>query len=154
MTGVTFQSLMYELIRSLHTVAANIFQPIITKEGLTQKQAELLFELWQCDGELTVGRIQCLNSESSGNRSTLCKRLEQKGLLQRVRSSKDERYVTLHLTEQGCETVHRMEQQIEHCCAPVLQKIEEAEIEAFQQGVRRLIQITERLESCEIERNI
>ncbi|WP_159456468.1 MarR family winged helix-turn-helix transcriptional regulator [Intestinibacillus massiliensis] len=152
MTGVLLKDRLYHFRNDMEDAFDSIFAPIAETEGLTQAQAQLLFELSGHDGELTVGRIRCLRGQSSGNRSTLCKRMEQRGYLARQRSCADERCVVLHLTAQGWETVRRMEAHLEKRCAPFLGSMTEADAQKLQESIDILSGWIGTLVACMSER--
>ena len=76
------------------------YTPYLNELDLTYPQYLVLLVLWQ-HGEQTVSEIgHCLLLESN-TLTPLLKRLEQKGLITRSRSSQDERSVKISLTEKG-----------------------------------------------------
>jgi MarR family transcriptional regulator, organic hydroperoxide resistance regulator len=76
------------------------YQPWLEPLGLTYPQYVTLLVLWEEDG-LTLSALGGRLSLDSGTLSPLLKKLEQKGLLTRERSLKDERSVHLRLTQSG-----------------------------------------------------
>lgn len=76
------------------------YQPLLAPLGLTYPQYLVMLVLWEKDG-LSVREIGERLYLDSGTLSPLLKRLEAMGLLQRVRSARDERVVEIRLTEKG-----------------------------------------------------
>lgn len=76
------------------------YKPLLQALGLTYPQYLAMLVLWENDG-ITVSEISARMLTDPGSLTPLLKRLEGEGLLQRVRSSQDERVVQLHLTEKG-----------------------------------------------------
>jgi DNA-binding MarR family transcriptional regulator len=76
------------------------YKPLLQALGLTYPQYLAMLVLWENDG-ITVGEISARMLTDPGSLTPLLKRLESEGLLQRVRSSQDERVVQLYLTDQG-----------------------------------------------------
>ena len=70
--------------------------------GLTALQLRLLMELYLSGAE-TVGALASSLGQAGTNVSTLCKKLEKSGLLDRHRSESDERVVQVRLTQRGRE---------------------------------------------------
>ncbi|MFC6884775.1 MULTISPECIES: MarR family winged helix-turn-helix transcriptional regulator [Actinomadura] len=68
--------------------------------GLTYPQYLAMLALWETDGP-TVKRLGERLRLDSGTLSPLLKRLEAAGLVERRRGRRDERSVTVHLTEAG-----------------------------------------------------
>ncbi|MGQ7958348.1 MarR family winged helix-turn-helix transcriptional regulator [Pseudomonas sp. SP16.1] len=76
------------------------YKPLLQALGLTYPQYLAMLVLWENDG-ITVSEISARMLTDPGSLTPLLKRLESEGLLQRVRSSQDERVVQLHLTDKG-----------------------------------------------------
>ncbi|AVA20756.1 MULTISPECIES: MarR family transcriptional regulator [unclassified Rhizobium] len=76
------------------------YKPILDRVGLTYPQYLVMLVLWEkgCLSVKTIGEQLDLDS---GTLSPLLKRLEQAGLIGRVRDPKDERQVIVSLTEKG-----------------------------------------------------
>lgn len=88
-----------------------LIEPVVQAEGLTSLQGYVLMLLSQ--GPLTVGALSEQTHMGQGNTSTLCKRMERAGYLERTRSPQDERMVTLTLTRQGWDTLARIQGRFE-----------------------------------------
>lgn len=76
------------------------YKPLLQALGLTYPQYLAMLVLWENEG-ITVGEISARLLTDPGSLTPLLKRLEAEGLLQRVRSSQDERVVHLHLSDKG-----------------------------------------------------
>ncbi|MGA6099265.1 MarR family winged helix-turn-helix transcriptional regulator [Stutzerimonas marianensis] len=76
------------------------YKPLLRSIGLTYPQYLAMLALWERDGQ-TVGEISARLLTEPGSLTPLLKRLEAEELINRVRSSQDERVVELHLTEAG-----------------------------------------------------
>lgn len=76
------------------------YKPLLQALGLTYPQYLAMLVLWENDG-ITVGEISARMLTDPGSLTPLLKRLESEDLLQRVRSSQDERVVQLHLSDKG-----------------------------------------------------
>ena len=76
------------------------YRPLLADLGLTYPQYLVMLVLWERDG-IGVGEIGERLSLDSGTLSPLLRRMEQAGLLRRVRQASDERRVTVHLTDAG-----------------------------------------------------
>jgi DNA-binding MarR family transcriptional regulator len=77
-----------------------LYKPLLAELGLTYPQYLALLALWERDG-LQVSELGARLFLDSGTLTPLLKRLEAAGLLQRQRSSDDERRVHIHLTASG-----------------------------------------------------
>lgn len=77
-----------------------LYRPILQELDLTYPQYLVMMVLWEQEG-LTVSAIGEKLFLDSGTLTPVLKRLESKGLINRVRNRSDERMVLLFLTEQG-----------------------------------------------------
>jgi DNA-binding MarR family transcriptional regulator len=82
------------------------YKPMLDEMGITYPQYLVLSALAEHDGR-TVGAIAERLSLESSTITPPVKRLEQAGLVQRRRSTTDERQVHVWLTEAGRELIHR-----------------------------------------------
>lgn len=77
-----------------------LYKPLLEPLGLTYPQYLVMLVLWQEDG-LGVGEIGERLTLDSGTLTPLLKRLEQAGLLTRLRDAADERRVRVALSASG-----------------------------------------------------
>lgn len=77
-----------------------LYKPLLENLGLTYPQYLVMLVLWEQDG-LTVSALGERLSLDSGTLTPLLKRIEQCGLLARMRSTDDERRVLVTLTPSG-----------------------------------------------------
>lgn len=152
MKGIKFKDDLFHFLQEMNNYFADFYLPIARTEGLTLMQAQLLCELYHHEGKLSVGQIRCLQREGSGNRSTLCKRMEQRGFLIRQRSRTDERCVVLYLTDQGRKAVCRMDAEIEARCTIFFSQISQQHLIDIAQSMDTLTQLTTRLTTYNAER--
>lgn len=92
-----------QLCFPLYTISKEItrrYTPLLEPLNLTYPQYLVMLVLWEF-GELSVSEIGEKLHLDSGTLTPLLKRLQTKGLVERTRSQKDERSVTISLTEQG-----------------------------------------------------
>ena len=87
-------------LHSTSLLMTKVYKPLLQALGLTYPQYLAMLVLWERDG-LTVGEISQHLLTDPGSLTPLLKRLESEGLLQRQRSSQDERVVQLYLTDKG-----------------------------------------------------
>lgn len=99
------------VFQTLKSKAARLLEPLAQEEGLTRLQAGVLFLLM--DGDATVGDISADTCMGQANTSSLCKKLEKGGYLTRRRSPSDRRVVTLSITEQGRNSMLRLQKRME-----------------------------------------
>ncbi len=77
------------------------YKPLLDPLGLTYPQYLAMAVLWSQTGEVTVGHIGAALHLDSNTLTPLLKRLEIAGLIQRQRSTGDQRQVYIHLTQAG-----------------------------------------------------
>ncbi|WP_033826443.1 MarR family winged helix-turn-helix transcriptional regulator [Bacillus andreraoultii] len=114
---------------------------LLSKTGaqydLTNQQVVLLLKLLQ-DGSSTIGVLAEEMRMAGANISTMCKRLEQKGLLIRNRDENDERIVRISLSEQGNFIVGQIDHFFTSRIATVLKEGNE---ETFEKAILGLSQL-------------
>lgn len=76
------------------------YKPLLEPLGLTYPQYLVMLTLWEEDGQPVKAIGERLGLDS-GTLSPLLKRLEQAGLVDRLRDRQDERQVRIVLTEKG-----------------------------------------------------
>ncbi len=89
----------FALYSASHAVTG-YYRPMLDELGLTYPQYLVMLALWQRDG-LTLKELGTMLYLDSGTLSPLLKRLEQRELVRRARSSEDERSVIITLTDAG-----------------------------------------------------
>ena len=77
-----------------------VYKPLLAELGLTYPQYIVMLVLWERDDLMVseIGERLCLDS---GTLTPLLKRLEENGLIKRVRDSEDERRVHIKLSTAG-----------------------------------------------------
>lgn len=99
-----FKNIMWDYTRKISESMNNAFCPVCEQYGLTMMQVRILVELYRY-GSHTVGSLADSTGVAGANISTMCKKLEGKGFLKRVRNQSDERVVKIALTQTGKEIV-------------------------------------------------
>jgi len=85
---------------SANLAMTKVYRTLLSKLGLTYPQYLVMLVLWERDA-LTVSDIGERLFLDSATLTPLLKRLEANGLLDRARSSQDERQVIISLTPEG-----------------------------------------------------
>ncbi len=120
MRGIEFKNAVWDLIRLITTGMDLVFRPIVESYGLTLIQMRILVGIER--GELsTVGSVGGVVGLSSGNASTMCKKLEKAGFIKRTRDSQDERLVKLVVTELGSQTIIKIDAMLQEKYSPILE---------------------------------
>lgn len=87
-------------VYSLAKEIVNRYRPFLEEMGLTYPQYLVMLILWE-HSEQTVSELGEKLKLDSGTLTPLLKRLEQKKLVTRTRSAKDERVVKITTTDEG-----------------------------------------------------
>ena len=134
-----FKTEMWSLMYQVKSGMQKSFEPIMQSEGLTMIQAYILLGL----SEGTITNISSLCKEfgmNQGNVSTMCKNMENTGLIKRNRGSDDERIVTLSLTEKGKATLLRLHAKADELDT-VFEQVPTEKLEAIINGMHELSEL-------------
>ncbi|MFA9192622.1 MarR family transcriptional regulator [Flavobacterium sp. FZUC8N2.13] len=95
-------------IYALAKEVINQYRPLLEELDVTYPQYLVLMVLWDLE-EQTVGQLGEKLFLDSGTLTPLLKRMEQKNMVIRKRSSNDERIVKLSLTQKGLDLKEKAE---------------------------------------------
>lgn len=123
--------------------------PIVQKQGLTPVGAVILGTLEQM-GESTVGVLARKMEINQGNLSSMCKKLEKSGFLERRRKQEDERVVLLRLTEKGEEALFAVGKQIQEYDEIVMRKVPE-NLEKVKEGIEAFYELLKFVNHMNVE---
>lgn len=87
---------LYSASRSL----IQAYRPILASFGITYPQYLTLLALWESD-RISLGELGRRLQLDSGTLSPMLKRMQSLGLIEKARSSRDERELVIVLTEKG-----------------------------------------------------
>lgn len=108
---LNFKTMFWEYSKKINDHMNVAFQSLFDQYDLTPLQARILVELHEHQTH-TIGSLANRINMAGTNISTMCKKLEQKGLLNRVRMSEDERIVKVILTDKGIEIVEDLNREL------------------------------------------
>lgn len=114
----------------------NHYRPLLEALDITYPQYLVLMVLWENE-EQTVGQLGEKLLLDSGTLTPLLKRMEQKDMVVRKRSSEDERIVKLSLTKKG-KAMHDKAKDIPHRLMESM-KISEDELLALKMLITRIL---------------
>lgn len=97
--------------RDLHRYVHEVISPICQTQGLTMQQMYVLKELQLSPGQ-SIGTLSDRVGILHTNFPSVCRKLEEGGLIERRRSETDRRSSILFLTPFGKEITDRMEKEI------------------------------------------
>lgn len=134
-TSFTTQDMLCFALYSASHAMSRVYRPILKRMGLTYPQLLVLVSLWAKDGQRVtdVGRELGLDSNTL---TPLIQRMVGAGLVTKQRSTRDERVVTVHLTDRG----KRLQNEADHIAATVFEAtgLEPQEFTDLQAQVQRL----------------
>jgi DNA-binding MarR family transcriptional regulator len=144
MRTINFYNKIWDTLRLLSTELDDAFKPMVETVGLTMMQARILFEIRQKE-DTTVGGLGDICNVNNGNCSTICKKLEKAGLIDRIRSKADERIVTLSLTTQGKELLDTIEKKLNDKYNQVLVNQSQEKFNIIIEGMNALQELLQEL---------
>lgn len=108
--------------------------------GLTAMQLRLLMELYN-DGTMAIGEMASQLGQAGTNVSTMCKKLEKLGLIDRQRSALDERIVMLALTGDGEAQMAEINQAFDKKISRMMDAVDEDELKEMLSGLEKFSQL-------------
>ena len=140
-----FRKTTLEYIRKINENTNKMFNPIIQQYGLTMLQFMILAELK--DSPHTIGSLAYGIHAAGSNISSICKKLENKGILIRVRDRDDERVVKVTLASKGNQIVSEIERQLNER----IKRVEGVTEETFNDIIKGLEQLNCLLEKVAMD---
>ena len=89
------------MIREISHKIDLLLQDTANSLDLTPLQLKIIIALYSADEDVSIGNLGRAIGVTGGNISNICKKLEKKGFVDRIRSEEDERVVNVRLTETG-----------------------------------------------------
>lgn len=96
-----FNNTIFSMIREISHKIDLLLQDTANSLDLTPLQLKIIIALYSADEDVSIGNLGRAIGVTGGNISNICKKLEKKGFVDRVRSEEDERVVNVRLTETG-----------------------------------------------------
>lgn len=142
-----FRREMVQVRRSLQVFMHGVFAPICQQYDVTPQQMYVLTELLEEPGQ-SAGQLSDRSGILRTNFSSVCRKLEGRGLIRRIRSDKDRRAFELYITDEGRLLLNRIDDDIRRLCASAVD-VECSEIfeklKAVMVGFRALSELSQRL---------
>lgn len=96
-----FNNTIFSMIREISHKIDLLLQDKANSLDLTPLQLKIIIALYSSDSDVSIGNLGKAIGVTGGNISNICKKLEKKGFVDRIRSEEDERVVNVRLTETG-----------------------------------------------------
>lgn len=132
-----FKNIMWEYTKKISDSMSNAFCPICEQNGLTMMQVRILTDLYKNESH-TIGSLADSTGMAGANISAMCKKLEGKGLLERVRDQYDERVVRVALTQKGKEIIFKIDTSLNEKFMNYLEDESEETINEILSGLQKL----------------
>jgi DNA-binding MarR family transcriptional regulator len=143
-----FKSIIMDYTRKIEENMNYVFSPVIENHGLTRMQVRILLELQKCNAH-TIGSLGDSICVAGANVSSMCKKLEGQGLVERVRNRDDERVVRVVLTEPGKEIVSEIDRLFNDIISQHLKNEKEEAFEDIIAGLQKLNELLLKISSNE-----
>ena len=98
---IEFNNKIFSMIREISHKIDLLLQDTANSLDLTPLQLKIIIALYSSDRDVSIGNLGKTIGVTGGNISNICKKLEKKGFVDRIRSEEDERVVNVRLTETG-----------------------------------------------------
>lgn len=96
-----FNNTIFSMIREISHKIDLLLQDTANSLDLTPLQLKIIIALYSADEDVSIGNLGRAIGVTGGNISNICKKLEKKDFVDRIRSEEDERVVNVRLTETG-----------------------------------------------------
>lgn len=96
-----FNNTIFSMIREISHKIDLLLQDTANSLDLTPLQLKIIIALYSSENDVSIGNLGKAIGVTGGNISNICKKLEKKGFVDRIRSEEDERVVNVRLTETG-----------------------------------------------------
>lgn len=144
MTPDEFRIELFQLSHELQLATRDIVAPVCQRHDVTPQQMHVLVALASQPGQTA----SCL-SERAGilrtNFASVCRRLAERGLVERHRGAHDGRVRTLSLTPQGRALLGAIDAEVGARLAPTLAEASADELAQAVAGVRALLSLSKRM---------
>lgn len=131
-----FKRSLLDYSKKINDCTNTLLNQEAVRHGLTAMQLRLLMELYN-DGAMTIGEVAAQLGQAGTNVSTMCKKLEIRGLVNRQRSEADERVVMVVLTEMGEEKMKEINKVFDKKINRMMDVVDEEELRAMLTGLKK-----------------
>ena len=128
---------LWDLLRTIQDSKDIVICPIAKTHNMTPLQLRLLMEINAAE-EISLSRLAKVLEMNNGNVSTLCKKMEQRGLLTRERRLDDERYIALKISPDGKKILQQMDADMQDKYCLFLDCVSEEQLEKITTGLKEL----------------
>ncbi|WP_052342852.1 MarR family winged helix-turn-helix transcriptional regulator [Bacillus sp. EB01] len=142
MDVIEFKNLLWDYTRKIGEHTNILTLSLCENLDLTIVQVRILVEIKQ-HGSHTIGSLAQRLNMAGTNISTMCKKLEGLGYLERVRDRSDERVVKVALTDKGIIAVEEMDKMLLEKISTSINGVPEETLYVIINGMTKLNEILE-----------
>jgi MarR family transcriptional regulator, organic hydroperoxide resistance regulator len=143
-----FKNILWEYTRKISDNTSIAFNPFCEEYGLTMLQVRILVEVYHHEDH-TIGSLANRINMAGTNISTMCKKLEKKGLMERIRDQADERVVRVAITAKGEEIVKEIDQKLNEKISQFVGDETEENLNNIIMGLQKLNELLQKLGNIE-----
>ncbi len=139
-----FKNIVWDYTRKIAESLNCVFGPVSEEYGLTIMQTRILMELYHFESH-TIGSLADRTCIAGANISAMCKKLQSRGMVERIRNREDERVVMVALTGLGKKTVLEIDKM---CNEKIARHLENETDETFEDiilGLKKLNELLQRI---------
>ncbi|MEH7248978.1 MarR family transcriptional regulator [Neobacillus niacini] len=145
MDVIDFKNILWNNTRKISEKTTSLINTLCEHHGITTLQGRTLIEIQQ-HGSHTIGSLASRLNIAGTNVSTMCKKLESKGFIERVRDGGDERVVKVALSEKGIHVVEEMNQELIEKISRAIQGETDQSLYEIINGLKKLNEILEKMD--------
>lgn len=148
MEVLDFKNIIWDYTRKISENTNILINSLCEGHGLTSLQVRILVEIDKQESH-TIGGLAGRLNIAGTNISTMCKKLESKGFLERVRDQGDERVVKVILSEKGKSIVKEIDQELlEKISYSIMGETEET-LNDIISGLKKFNELLEKIEKAD-----
>ncbi|WP_052427478.1 MarR family winged helix-turn-helix transcriptional regulator [Neobacillus niacini] len=145
MDVIDFKNILWNYTRKINERTNNLINTLCDHHGITTLQGRILIEIQQ-HGTHTIGTLASRLHIAGTNISTMCKKLESKGFIERVRDEGDERVVKVALSEKGISVVEEINQELIEKISHSIQGETDHSLTEIINGLKKLNELLEKMD--------
>lgn len=145
MDVIDFKNILWSYTRQINERTNNLIITLCEHNGITTLQGRILLEIDR-HGSHTIGTLASRLHIAGTNISTMCKKLEGKGLIVRVRDEFDERVVKVALSEKGKSVVEEINQELIEKISNSIQGETDQSLNEIIIGLKKLNELLEKMD--------
>ncbi|PLT27901.1 MarR family winged helix-turn-helix transcriptional regulator [Peribacillus deserti] len=144
MVVMDFKNTLWNYTRKISENTNTIIASLSDRYGLTSLQVRILVEIRE-QGSHTIGTLASRLNMAGTNISTMCKKLEKEGFLERARNPEDERVVKVMLSDQGMAAVTEINKALLEKISSSIKEESETALKDMIAGLEKLNELLEKM---------